>query len=129
MLALSGFQDTAVRMFHQRIDGDWLTPDGQALPLREMLDTSSLDWLIPELLRLLETEHRKPLDSLAPTVRKLVLDHEMVPPVSSEASQEDNELLHQAIVMCMLEVLGQIRDLARRSGQLSDAPITPLMCG
>ena len=85
--------------------------------------------LVPDLLRMIDDHHDKPVRSLAPTVRELLNQQHFIDVNGDSILGFDmlSELERQTeIVLCVLE---RVRQRAFDSGQWSDAPMTTQWAG
>ncbi len=86
-------------------------------------------WLLPGLIAMVEESHNEPVDQLAPTIQRMVLEQNFVDAHGDGIIRDDEDARVSRLVVVLVRVLEQVRRVAIDTGRWSDMPATPLMCG
>ena len=131
MLALRGFEETLVLWFERAWERRCLSlSQADQIDARRLVEScSELRWLMPRLLDLVENDHHCDIELLRPSIRILVLEQGMYGGAEGILPAESRERIEETLVDTIIEVLGRVRKLAIASGQWSESPCTPPMCG
>ena len=85
--------------------------------------------LLRELIELLETQHECPVRHLVPTIRLLILEHDLIDDGGDQSAERSLQHRVDELVELYVEMLEQVRQRAITRGEWSDLPATPQMFG
>lgn len=85
--------------------------------------------VLPEMVRLAEYAHDRPMASLEPEIRQRLLEGSFNDENGDTSCDEPEIANIDRDVQLIVRVLEAVRTEALACGYWSDAPVTPLMCG
>ena len=117
---------------HQLFDDEWrrIRKSWQCEGLTAAeCESCPSNWLLPELIDLLEEAHERSVGELEPAVRELVAEQNFVEESGDPVIEGAHHQVTELYVTVSLRVLERVRQRAFDEGAWSNMPATPQMFG
>ena len=97
-------------------------------PLRA-IEPTMIDWLLPDLVRMVEQDHHQPANVHEPVIRRKLLEQSFINEAGDNFFGRDIQDGVDQIVEMLVDLLEEIRLQAINQERLSHAPLAPQMFG